>query len=51
MAKNTNKTYHIITIGCQMNRSDSERFAAYLEDLGFSEVTDRAEADLVVINT
>jgi tRNA A37 methylthiotransferase MiaB len=23
-------TYHIITIGCQMNKADSERIASYL---------------------
>ncbi|NTW22748.1 tRNA (N6-isopentenyl adenosine(37)-C2)-methylthiotransferase MiaB [Candidatus Falkowbacteria bacterium] len=46
-----NKTYHIITIGCQMNKSDSERMASFLEDLGYAEVADRKKADLVIINT
>src|SRR3989339_119485 len=46
----TNKTYHIITIGCQMNKSDSERIASYLENLGYQESSEK-EADLVVITT
>lgn len=45
------KTYHIITIGCQMNKSDSERIAAYLDDLGMAEEADRAKADIVIITT
>lgn len=45
------KTYHIITIGCQMNRSDSERLASFLEDLGYAETAERQSADLVIINT
>ncbi len=45
------KTYHIITIGCQMNKSDSERMASFLDDLGYTEVSERKQADLVVINT
>ncbi|MDD4902505.1 MAG: MiaB/RimO family radical SAM methylthiotransferase [Patescibacteria group bacterium] len=45
------KSYHIITIGCQMNISDSERIAAYLEFYGFKPESDRAKAGLVVLNT
>jgi tRNA-2-methylthio-N6-dimethylallyladenosine synthase len=45
------KTYHIITIGCQMNISDSERIAAYLELYGFKPEPNRAKAGLVVLNT
>lgn len=48
---NNNKTFYIITIGCQMNKSDSERIAAYLENLGYSEAKERPEADIVVITT
>jgi tRNA-2-methylthio-N6-dimethylallyladenosine synthase len=43
--------YHIITIGCQMNKSDSERIAAYLEGLGYIKAKDRGQADLVVLTT
>ncbi len=45
------KTYHIITIGCQMNKADSERIASYLDGLGLKEVKDRKEADLVILTT
>ncbi|MCX6795945.1 MAG: MiaB/RimO family radical SAM methylthiotransferase [Candidatus Falkowbacteria bacterium] len=45
------KTYHIITIGCQMNKSDSERIAGYLEECGLKFTNERNKADLVIINT
>ena len=45
------KTYFIITIGCYMNISDSERFAAFLEDSGFRLVQKKELASLVIINT
>ncbi len=46
-----NKTYHIITIGCQMNKVDSERLAAFLEEKGFKAARDSKKADVVIINT
>jgi len=49
--KNKQKTYHIITLGCQMNKSDSERIAAYLEENGLKMAVERAQADYVVIVT
>lgn len=42
--------YHIITLGCQMNKSDSERIASVLESIGFKKSSARKGADLVVIN-
>ncbi len=45
------QTYHIITIGCQMNKSDSERVAGYLEKNGYAPAADRKRADLVMVNT
>lgn len=42
--------YHIITFGCQMNMSDSERLAAVFEHLNYSAVKSADEADIVVIN-
>ena len=45
------KAYHIITIGCQMNKSDSERAAGYLEKLGYKPTNNKDSADLVMINT
>ena len=44
-------TYHIITIGCQMNISDSERLASRLEQAGFKKTDNKYGADLVIINT
>jgi tRNA-2-methylthio-N6-dimethylallyladenosine synthase len=45
------KSYYIITIGCQMNKSDSERIAGYLEKLGYRKIDNRKQADLVVVTT
>jgi len=42
--------YHIITFGCQMNRSDSERIASVLETMKYEETAVLKEADLVIIN-
>lgn len=45
------KTYHIWTIGCQMNEADSRRLSQQLEFVGY-EPTERADAaDIVVLNT
>lgn len=43
-------TYHIITYGCQMNKSDSERIAAVLENTGYKNISKIDEADLIVVN-
>jgi tRNA-2-methylthio-N6-dimethylallyladenosine synthase len=43
--------YHIWTIGCQMNKADSDKLAAGLERLGLEEAASPDEADLVVLNT
>jgi tRNA-2-methylthio-N6-dimethylallyladenosine synthase len=43
--------YHIWTIGCQMNKAESERLASYFEEMGY-EATDSADkADLIVLNS
>lgn len=34
-----------------MNKSDSERMASFLEDLGYAEIAERKSADLVILNT
>ena len=44
-------SYHIWTLGCQMNQADSLKLAAGLDRLGFEAAPSDAEADLVVINT
>ncbi|MDD5251134.1 MAG: tRNA (N6-isopentenyl adenosine(37)-C2)-methylthiotransferase MiaB [Patescibacteria group bacterium] len=43
--------YHLITFGCQMNKSDSERLAALLDSLGLVETADETAADLILLNT
>ncbi|MBU1045795.1 MiaB/RimO family radical SAM methylthiotransferase [Patescibacteria group bacterium] len=42
--------YHIITYGCQMNKSDSERIAGALNKLGFRMIANPERADLIVFN-
>lgn len=42
--------YYIITFGCQMNKSDSERIASLLEKIGYKRVLNEKEADLIVVN-
>ncbi|HUA75165.1 MAG TPA: tRNA (N6-isopentenyl adenosine(37)-C2)-methylthiotransferase MiaB [Solirubrobacteraceae bacterium] len=45
------KRYHVTTFGCQMNEHDSERMKGMLESLGYTEASERAEADLILFNT
>jgi tRNA-2-methylthio-N6-dimethylallyladenosine synthase len=45
------KAFHVTTFGCQMNEHDSERMKGMLESLGYREVTDRQDADLILFNT
>jgi len=42
--------YYIITYGCQMNFSDSERIATILEKIGYSPTLKIEKADLIVVN-
>ena len=44
-------TFHIWTIGCQMNTADSERLGSALEQLGLHAVERPADADVVVLNS
>jgi tRNA-2-methylthio-N6-dimethylallyladenosine synthase len=43
--------YYIWTIGCQMNKAESERLGGYLEQEGYQAVARPEEADLVVLNS
>ena len=43
--------YHIWTIGCQMNKAESDRLGSLFEQHGYRETTAIAEADLIVLNT
>ena len=45
------KLVYIETLGCQMNKSDSERIYGMLSKLGYSPVDDEKKADLLIINT
>ena len=45
------KKYFIKTYGCQMNVHDSEEIKKILENLGYSEVEDYEQADLIILNT
>ena len=46
-----NKTYHIITYGCQMNVHDSENITAIMEDLGYTKNEDMDTSDVIILNT
>ncbi len=43
--------YYIWTIGCQMNKAESDRIASSLEKLGYQAVESPEAADLVVLNS
>ena len=44
-------SYHLWTIGCQMNTADSERLSSALEQLGLVSVDRPADADVIVLNS
>lgn len=48
---NTQKLVYIETLGCQMNKSDSERILGILSTIGYDETEDLREADLLIVNT
>ncbi len=43
--------YYIWTIGCQMNKAESERLGGYLEQGGYQAVARAEEAELIVLNS
>lgn len=45
------KTFSIVTLGCKVNRYESDRIAADLEAQGMTEALDGASAEVVVVNT
>ena len=45
------RTYHIWTIGCQMNDADSRHLAAQIEVLGYKPAATAHLADVIVLNT
>ena len=44
-------SFHVTTFGCQMNEHDSERMKGMLGSLGYTEASERADADLILFNT
>ena len=44
-------SYHVWTVGCQMNMSDSERLGAGMAGLGLGSCDTPEDADVVVLNT
>src|SRR5258708_19155308 len=45
------RSYHIWTLGCQMNVADSQRLASALEKIGYRAAATAEEADVLVVNT
>ncbi|HTJ38353.1 MAG TPA: tRNA (N6-isopentenyl adenosine(37)-C2)-methylthiotransferase MiaB [Dactylosporangium sp.] len=46
-----NRTFRVITYGCQMNAHDSERISGLLEEAGYVPAAGDGEPDVVVFNT
>ena len=51
MSTESPKTYSIKNYGCQMNVYDGERMAEMFESQGMTQADEKANADLVVLNT
>ncbi len=51
MTTKMNKKLYIETLGCQMNKSDSELIAGLLQDEGYQLTEDPRQANLLIINT
>ena len=45
------KKVYIETMGCQMNKSDTERMLGMLSHLGYEETKDSEQGDLLIVNT
>src|SRR5579859_2759155 len=45
------RSYHIWTLGCQMNVADSQRLASELEKIGYHAADSPDDADVLVVNT
>ena len=45
------RNYHIWTIGCQMNKADSERLESALGQMGLSPTASPQDADVIVLNS
>lgn len=47
----TDKTFYIETLGCQMNKSDTEKISGILNSLGYERREAPEEASLLIMNT
>ncbi|UCD08822.1 MAG: MiaB/RimO family radical SAM methylthiotransferase [Dehalococcoidales bacterium] len=47
----TGKNFHIWTIGCQMNKAESERLAGFFEQAGYTHSPNIKDPDLIVLNS
>ncbi len=45
------QSYHIVSMGCQMNARDSQSIAGMLEEMGMVQEPQRDRADLILFNT
>ena len=45
------KKVYVETLGCQMNKSDSERILGILSEFGYNETDIEKDADLLIVNT
>ncbi len=45
------ENFHIVTYGCQMNKSDSEVLTSILSEHGYVRVDELQDADIVLLNT
>ena len=45
------RSYHIWTIGCQMNKADSERLESAMGQMGLSSAESPRDADVIVLNS
>jgi len=51
MMNNSLGSYYIWTIGCQMNKADSERLGSAMQQMGLDIVDDPKSADVIVLNS
>lgn len=42
------KKYYLFVVGCQMNKSDAERLAGVLDELGYEKTDEENQADLII---
>ena len=45
------QSYYVWTVGCQMNKADSERLESALDQMGLAPGTSAREADVIVLNS